>query len=749
MFYRHDTNHVLSYVSPQCRDILGYNVEEAKRRWNEYVTDHPINKEGIQQTQKAIDTGRSQPPFELQLRKKSGEKIWVQVNQAPIVENGETIAIVGSITDITDQKNYEGKLKQLSLVASKTTGIIFITDAKEHITWVNDAFEEETGYMLDEIIGKNPAELLQGPETDPDTVQHIADKLKKLETVQEVILNYAKNGRKYWLDMTIDPILDDEGCCTGYIAIAKDVTSKIERSQKLQESVERYDIVSKATSDTIWDLDLRTDTIRYNQNIYTMFGYEKDEVEEVSQWWRNKLHPADQQYVQNKLDETLYSNKDRIQFEYRFKCADGSYKYIYDRAFVVRDNDNNRIRIIGAMQDITTFKEREQRSRKFQNVVSRLATDHSLLQKDILDALGEVLQISADTLNVERVNLWLLEDHKLRCIFSYDEGQLNSMRGNIIMQQDNPTYFNYINEQRIIAAQHPYHHEAFSELTDSYLKPNNIKSVLDTSVLSYGSTQAVVCHESVTRQRNWEGDEVSFAGAVTDKIAQLLAHQEKKKRDQELRKSLKEKETLLAEVHHRVKNNLAVVSGMIQLQAFEEKDEDLRAKLFDSLARIQTMAAIHELLYKSNSFSNLRLDENIKKLVSNITDTFQSADSIEISFNLEAIKINVNQAIPCSLIINEVVTNALKHAFEDTGTIRIELTEQKNHILLAITDNGKGLPDNYENLIHKGSLGFKLVDTLSKQLSAVYQFISGANGTAFSLTFDRAKVNGIGNTYLH
>ncbi|WP_441001505.1 PAS domain S-box protein, partial [Fodinibius sp. SL11] len=336
MFYRHDTNHVLSYVSPQCRDILGYNVEEAKRRWTEYVTDHPINKEGIQQTQKAIDTGRSQPPFELQLHKKSGEKIWVQVNEAPIVENGETIAIVGSLTDITDQKNYEGKLEQLSLVASKTTDMIVITDAKEHITWVNDAFEEETGYMLDEIIGKNPGELLQGPETDPDTVQHIADKLKKLETVQEVILNYAKNGRKYWLDMTIDPILNDEGRCTGYIAIEKDVTSEIERSQKLQESVERYDIVSKATSDTIWDLDLRTDTIRYNQNIYSMFGYEKDEVKEVSQWWRNKLHPADQQYVQDKLDETLYSDKDRIQFEYRFKCADSSYKYIYDRAFVVR-----------------------------------------------------------------------------------------------------------------------------------------------------------------------------------------------------------------------------------------------------------------------------------------------------------------------------------------------------------------------------------------------------------------------------
>jgi PAS domain S-box-containing protein len=749
MFYRHDTDHVLTYLSPQSERFLGYPPEEAKRRWTEFVTDHPINKEGLKRTQKAIDTGQTQPAFELQLQKKDGEIIWVLVNEAPIVENGETTAIVGSLTDITEQKRYEDKLEQLSLVASKTTDMIVMTDDEENITWVNDAFEKETGYMLDEVIGKNPGKLLQGPETNSKTVQHIAEKLDKLETVQEVILNYAKNGRKYWLDMTIDPILDDQGRCTGFIAIEKDVTAEIKRSKKLQESVERYEIVSKATSDTIWDLDLRTDTMQYSQNIYTMFGYQKEEVEKLSQWWRNKIHPSDQQYVQQKLNEALSSDKDRIQFEYRFKCADGSYKFIYDRAFVVRNEDNDPVRIIGAMQDITTFKEREQRSRKFQEVVSGLATDRSLLQKDILDALGEVLQISANTLNVERVNLWLLEDHKLRCVCSFNNGQLNDMRGNIIKQKENPTYFNYINEQRIIAADNPNNHEAFTELTDSYLKPNRIKSVLDTSVISYGSTQAVVCHESVSQKRNWESDEISFAGAVTDQIAQLLAHQEKKKRDQKIRESLKEKETLLSEVHHRVKNNLAVVSGMMQLQAFEETDEELRNKLFDSVARIQTMASIHELLYKSSSFSNLRLDENIQKLISNITDTFQSAENIDIAYQMDTVKLNVNQAIPCSLIINEVVTNALKHAFENTGTIRIELSEEQNQINLSIADNGKGLPYDYKQLIHKGSLGFKLIDTLSKQLEATYQFISDTGGTEFSLSFERAEVKGSGNAHLN
>ncbi len=750
MFYRHDTNHVLTYLSPQCKDFLGYTAEEAKRRWTEFTTDHPTNNQGFTYTKNAIETGESQPPFELQLKKKNGEIIWVLVNEAPITEDGETVAIVGSLTDITDQKNYEDKLEQLSLVASKTTDIIIITDADQNITWVNSAFQNETGYSLEEIVGKKPS-FLQGPKTNPQTVKRIAQKLDKLETVQEVILNYSKTGRKYWLDMTIDPILDEKGKCTGFIAVEKDVTAEIERSKKLQENVERYEIVSKATSDTIWDHDLRTNTIQYNQNIYSMFGYQKHEVDEVSEWWKNKIHPSDQKKVQQKFGYVLSSQyQDRLQLEYRFKTADDSYKYIFDRAFIVRDNDSNPIRIIGAMQDITNFKERQQRSSKFQEVISNLATNRSLQNMDILDALGQVLKSSAKTLDVERVNMWLLEDDKIRCVCSYEEGKENAMRGEILQKEQCPTYFKYINENRIIAAEHPTRHEAFSEISESYLKPNNIQSILDTSVLSYGSTQAVVCHESISQKRSWESDEISFTGSITDQIAQLMAYQEKKERDQEILESLKEKETLLAEVHHRVKNNLAVVSGMMQLQAYDESNEALRDKLFDSVTRIQTMAAIHELLYQSNSFSNLQLDENIERLIDNIFETFQSKAAVSLDLTLEPLPLNVNQAIPCSLIVNEVTTNALKHAFDEEkqGKLTVFLSEKENQINLKISDNGRGLPSDFEKLVEQGSLGFKLIDTLSSQLEGSYEFKSDRKGTQFSLTFNRAEIKGIGSAHL-
>jgi len=112
MFYRHDVNHVLSYVSPQSQKFLGCSPDEAKRRWTEFATDHPINEKGFRKTQRAIDTGEVQPSFPLQLRKTNGETIWVRVNEAPITENGEPVGIVGSLTDITEQKAYEEEIEE-------------------------------------------------------------------------------------------------------------------------------------------------------------------------------------------------------------------------------------------------------------------------------------------------------------------------------------------------------------------------------------------------------------------------------------------------------------------------------------------------------------------------------------------------------------------------------------------------------------------------------------------------------------
>ncbi len=206
----------------------------------------------------------------------------------------------------------------------------------------------------------------------------------------------------------------------------------------------------------------------------------------------------------------------------------------------------------------------------------------------------------------------------------------------------------------------------------------------------------------------------------------------------ELENSLKEKNTLLAEIHHRVKNNLAVISGMLQLQYFKEKDELLRKKLIDSTLRIKSMANIHEQLYQSNSFSNMAFDQGLKDLVQTILDTLDYDAKIETEFNLEPLNLNIGQAVPCCLIVNEVLTNAIKHAFIDRnkGLISFNLEHIDHQLRLEISDDGVGFSENKESGL-EDSLGMVLISTLAEQLDADYTYGSNpsAPGSVFSIQF--------------
>ena len=204
----------------------------------------------------------------------------------------------------------------------------------------------------------------------------------------------------------------------------------------------------------------------------------------------------------------------------------------------------------------------------------------------------------------------------------------------------------------------------------------------------------------------------------------------------ELESSLKEKEILLAEIHHRVKNNLAVISGMLQMQSFKEPDEKIQKKLIDSTLRIKSMANIHEQLYKSHSFSNLSFDEGLQNLVQTILDTMDEQSKISPEYDLEPIELNINQAIPCSLIVNEVITNSIKHAFvnRESGKIFLKLARIDDTIHLLIRDNGRGFQ---QKETENASLGMELISSLAQQLDATYRYESNAeeDGAFFEIQF--------------
>lgn len=216
---------------------------------------------------------------------------------------------------------------------------------------------------------------------------------------------------------------------------------------------------------------------------------------------------------------------------------------------------------------------------------------------------------------------------------------------------------------------------------------------------------------------------------------------DEKERDERLKASLKEKEIMLAEIHHRVKNNLAVISSMIQLQAYTaaEMGSGLQSKLLDSVARIKTIADIHEQLYQTESFSDMDLSKHLKKLISTISQTINSDVTIDFSYHCERIMLELKQAVPFFLIVNEVITNIFKHAFKNrsAGNVEIYLEEDDENITLQIVDDGSGFTKQANN--ETGSLGVNIINALTQQLSGENSYNSDDTGTRFSLWFKKKE----------
>ncbi len=211
-----------------------------------------------------------------------------------------------------------------------------------------------------------------------------------------------------------------------------------------------------------------------------------------------------------------------------------------------------------------------------------------------------------------------------------------------------------------------------------------------------------------------------------------------KEAQKKIKQSLKDKEVLLAEVHDRVKNNLAVITGMLQMQIWEAENDLVVSALQESRLRVQSIALVHEKLYQSDSLSVIEFDKYARDLIETIHSTYSSTKSdVEITTDLDKIVLNINQAIPCSLLINELVVNSLKHAFDEgqQGKIEVLLKAVDKQVNLTVKDNGRGFSGE-ENI---ESLGVTLIKTLAKQLEGTVSF-KNEDSAKISVLFEAEKV---------
>jgi len=211
---------------------------------------------------------------------------------------------------------------------------------------------------------------------------------------------------------------------------------------------------------------------------------------------------------------------------------------------------------------------------------------------------------------------------------------------------------------------------------------------------------------------------------------------ERKRAEEQVKKNLKEKEALLKEINHRVKNNMSVVSSLLNLQANRIQDKQARDALHESRDRIKTMALIHDKLYKSESLADIDFAIYIEDLCNYLFKSYNvTPEIIKLKLNIKDVKLEVVQGIPCALIINELISNALEHAFPDgrSGEIGVDMKMEDNLCILIVWDNGIGIPEAFD-VEKSDSMGLQLIQIFIKQIAGSLQIIR-EKGTKFAIRF--------------
>ena len=209
-----------------------------------------------------------------------------------------------------------------------------------------------------------------------------------------------------------------------------------------------------------------------------------------------------------------------------------------------------------------------------------------------------------------------------------------------------------------------------------------------------------------------------------------------KKMQQQIEASLKEKDVLLKEIHHRVKNNLQIIISLLNLQSGYIKDETTLKAVKDGQSRVRSMALVHEKFYQSDTVTEIDFGEYLKKLCQFLYQSYgDKTDRIDVAIQGDEVLLDMDTAMPCALLVNEVVSNAYKYAFpgQRKGTIEIKLKKQSGKTVLGISDNGVGFPAGYD-FEKSDSLGMQLVQALTSQIDGELK-VSHENGSSFEVSF--------------
>ena len=245
----------------------------------------------------------------------------------------------------------------------------------------------------------------------------------------------------------------------------------------------------------------------------------------------------------------------------------------------------------------------------------------------------------------------------------------------------------------------------------------------------------VIAVQSFDDPNLYSEKDINILNFISEEIALAIKH---KQADEQIRRDLKEKGLLLSEIHHRVKNNLQVISGLLHLQQGNiETEEDIAKAFAASQDRIMSMAKAYELLLGSEYMSEVSLGEYIKSLADQLKNNYDNNKKVNISYSLDELTISIEILDRLGLILNEILTNSIKYAFigRDTGNIHIELKDAEEHFEIRISDDGVGIPEDVK--VHEPeTLGLSIVNMIAQQINGAIK-VDRENGTSFTLVFPK------------
>ncbi|WP_188526562.1 PAS domain S-box protein [Sinisalibacter lacisalsi] len=357
-FVIHDHDGKIQYMNRKAHSILGVaelNLVD-QNIWQDLPPEVGPHFERL--VGAALETGESQN-FEGEIGV-NGHWIAVAVHPTPA-----GVAIY--LNDVTEDREARERLRLLDAAVSRLNDVVLITEASEldppgpRIVFVNDAFEKDTGFSREEALGATPR-ILQGPETEKERLQAIREALENHGHVRTELTNYRKDGTRFTSEIDINPLFNEAGECTHFVAVQRDRTSRQETEKRLRAREEQFRLASLASRDIIWDWDMQTGIIWNSEDSDEIFG------PLVAQWHIEKvperhiehvlerIHPEDRLKITESLDAALSGDAESWRCEYRIRAKDGTWRYLTDKAFILRDDEGTPRRMVGAMSDVTDIR---------------------------------------------------------------------------------------------------------------------------------------------------------------------------------------------------------------------------------------------------------------------------------------------------------------------------------------------------------------------------------------------------------